>query len=532
MSYNTELQNNNKELREILEDVNNLPEAGSGDVALPDYWESYLPDKVAAIKAHQDEGGKDCFSFIVMTDIHYPSNLGKRSPAIAKRIIDECNIRYVMCLGDVQNRGSHSSKANVVAEWESIKTMFEPIRENLLAEQGNHDGSWGATLNGVTYPYNFKPEELFNYIFANTYKYHNAITDESGTAYYVDDTTRKVRYILLNTQCNPYEENEDGSAKYNNMKYFRFTQSQYDFLTNKALVLDEDGWAVVVLAHAPIENNYASAWGGDTTTGDHVIMRNLLKAYKEKKTYSAEWAGTAGGGAPTGGYTNLFSTSGSGFTKQSDTKYLTNWIPYNVADNGGKGTIYHLKGFANNANYTNPYKMHFATDANGTGASELMYCTNASVLKNEVASYDSNVKLVQHTTGTAYKYVQFEFREALPENLIITANEDIIEATGGGELGYDAVSVNADFTNAKGEFIAYFSGHMHGDYVYAAKDYFGIDIITTRCDAASENNSTLLAERVEGTTTEQSFDVFTVNKKTRKIYATKIGAGADREISY
>jgi hypothetical protein len=38
--------------------------------------------------------------------------------------------------------------------------------------------------------------------------------------------------------------------------------------------------------------------------------------------------------------------------------------------------------------------------------------------------------------------------------------------------------------------------------------------------------------RVTRTITEQSFDVFTVNKAERKIYATKIGAGDDREIAY
>ena len=30
----------------------------AGDV-IPDYWEEYLPDKISAIKALQDEGGKD-----------------------------------------------------------------------------------------------------------------------------------------------------------------------------------------------------------------------------------------------------------------------------------------------------------------------------------------------------------------------------------------------------------------------------------------------------------------------------------------
>ena len=500
---------------------------------IPDYWQEYLDTKCSTIKALQDAGGKDCFSFIVMADMHYPQNLGKRSPALARYIMDQCEIRYALALGDFQNRGQYSTKTAAEADWAGVKEMFAPLSKNVLMQQGNHDGSWGATLNGTTYPYNFTPAELYNRIFAPTYKSQNAFTDESGTGYYVDNPARKVRYIMLNTHCNEYALNDDGSAKYNNMSHFRFTQSQYNFLINKALVL-EDGWSVVVAAHAPVNNAYGKAFGDETNaTGDHVIMRNLLKAFKNKTTYSGSWTGTADGEV-IGGYTNLFDVNGSGFTKETDTKHLTNWIPYNAADNDGESTIYHLKGFANNSGYTNPYKMHFAKDATGTDATDLMYCTNASTLKNVAADYDESVKLLQHKFkgNSDYHYAQFEFREALPSNLIITANEDIIEASGDAEAGYDAVSVEADFTNSPGTLIGYFSGHMHNDYVYKASDGWGVDIITVRCDVAVENNSTLLAERVAGTTTEQSFDVFTVNTKTKTIHATKIGAGSDRTISY
>ena len=75
--------------------------------------------------------------------------------------------------------------------------------------------------------------------------------------------------------------------------------------------------------------------------------------------------------------------------------------------------------------------------------------------------------------------------------------------------------------------VGYFHGHTHVDSVDASNSF---KLIGTRCDAAEENNSTLKAERIAGTTTEQSFDVFTVTND--KIYATKIGAGANREIYY
>jgi len=501
--------------------------------AIPDYWEEHLSDKINTIKELQRAGGKNSFSFIVITDPHYAQNLGKISPHLAKKILNECNIRYVLGLGDFQNRSPWATKDEAMAEWYGIQQMFAPIAENLLATQGNHDGSWGGPLSEATYPYNLTPETLYSLISAPTYQHQNAVTDESGSAYYVDDPTRKVRYITLNTHCNEYALNEDGSAKYNNMSHFRFTQSQYVFLINKALVL-EDGWSVVVAAHAPVNNAYGKAFGDETNaTGDHVIMRNLLKAFKNKTTYSGAWGGTAGGSVGSGGYTNLFDRNGDGFS-DSGSKFFTNWMPYSSK---GNGTAYHFKGLKSDSGYTNPYKMQFKT-ASGTTSAQV-YCTNANVQAGEPADYDSSVKIVQHDTNTGdaaeateYIYVQFEIREAVPDNLIITADENIVEATRVGEAGYDAVTVEADFTKSPGTLIGYFSGHMHADYHYKASDGWGVDIITTRCDSANENNTNLLNERIIGSITEQSFDVFTVNTKTHTINATKIGAGSDRTIYY
>lgn len=497
--------------------------------AIPAYWKAHLDEKMNTIKALQDEGGKDCFSFVVMTDLHYPSNLGKNAPILAKKIMEKCNIKYALTLGDAQDCGSAGTLEDVKAQFEAVSEMFSPISESLLMTQGNHEGSYGEPLNGKTYPYNMTPEELYNRIYATTYKHHNVVTDESGTAYFVDDTARKVRYIVLNSHCNKYEENEDGSVKYSNMTHFRFTQSQYDFLVNKALVLDEEGWSIVVASHAPIINAYADKWGASdsssTTEGDHNIMRGLLKAFKDKTAYNAEWNGTADG--VVGGYTNLFNTTESGFKQESDTVWYTNWLPYDTNANGGNGTIYHFKG-------ATPYKYHFALDKNGTygdstDGTALAYCSGANQQANVPADYDESVTLFQHhrSSSTITPYIRFQFFDTpFNPDIVVTADEPIIE----GEKAYDAVSVSADFKNAKGEIIGYFSGHMHDDYVYKHSSY-GIDIITTRCDAAQDKDE-LLNERVAGTITEQSFDVFTVNTKTGVINATKIGAGDDRTISY
>lgn len=507
-----------------------------GSYTIPDYWQEHLDARIAAIKALQDAGGSDCFSFVVLTDMHYYSNLGKRSPALAEEICRRIGARFVLQLGDVQNRGSWPTKEEAEAEWVEIDAMFEPVRERLLSEQGNHDGSWGAALNGVSYPYNFTTGELYERIFRKTAECHDVHTDASGTAYYVDDPSCRVRYILLNTQCNPTELNEDGSAKYNNMKTFRFTQSQYDFLTGEALTtgLTED-WAVIVAAHAPINNVYSDLFGG--ANGDHTVMRGLLKAFTEKTAYSGSFAGTAGAPAA---YTNAAGTittdvrlSSSGDTKDSAGAAVTDYIACAVGDalrvkglditsgmlpdaaNSPSINVYDSsKAFLGVVYPTSTHSGAFSTDTDGSTLYTL-FLNNGGV---------------QITSLASAAYIRICGTPIDGEDIIVTLNEQILESS--GESGYDAVSVDADFTNAPGELVGWFCGHIHSDNIYGYADYFGFNIVTHRCDAAEENDAALKAERIAGTITEQSFDVVTVSRATRKIYCTKIGAGADREAAY
>ena len=118
------------------------------------------------------------------------------------------------------------------------------------------------------------------------------------------------------------------------------------------------------------------------------------------------------------GYTNLFDQTADGFELQSDTKFMTNYIPCSLRD------IIHIKG-------ATPYKYQ-RYNKNKTAIGTLIYCTNAGL---ETASYDANVKtfLAGQTdiNGTVDNvelgYVRMEFRVAVPSELIITVNQNIID---------------------------------------------------------------------------------------------------------
>lgn len=533
----------------------------AGDV-IPAYWESHIAEKVATIKALQDEGGKDSFSFVVISDIHYENNLGRLSPAIAKRIMDECGIKYCLCLGDSQTRnGAKYDEAYIENEWANIETMVSPIRDRLLMTQGNHDGSYGwfdlnsdglinddVNGDGVADSYdkdvhNYTPQKLYERIFRKVSTIDNVHFSEDGTGYYVDDTASKVRYIILNSHTNKYELNDDGSVKYNNMYNFRFGQAQYDMVVEALTSVPTDSWSVICASHVPLDRTAEyTAWGGEEdengaqagNPADCVIMMRLLNAYVKKGTYTGNFAGNQDGGV---GYTNLADTDSedwaddarldsSGTVTSATAGYdVTNYLAYTPGDTIKlkNATVY----------TTNRWAIY---DADGTR----LYLGSGSSLESLITTDDNGV---QYLNTSGFRDITATYASAafirLPVQLADGA--EVIITTGdlnASTVGFDTVSVSADFTDAKGTLISYHSGHAHKDaewgtsYAWNGAEHSDFYVIATRCDGQEENDSTLKAERVQGTVTEQSFDVFTVNKKTRTIHATKIGAGNDREISY
>lgn len=423
-------------------------EEGEEDDEIPEYWQTHLAEKIATIKALQDEGGKDCFSFVVITDIHYESNLGKLSPTLAKRIMDECGIKYCLCLGDTQTRhGAKYDEAYIENEWVGIEKMLSPIRDRLLITQGNHDGSYywfdkdgdnkyeptgddSVDVNGDGSVdsldrniRNFTPQRLYGHIFRKVSTIDNVHFSEDGRGYYVDDYGSKVRYILLNSHVNKWEETTktiDGKnvtyMKYNNMDTFRYGQAQFDMVEESLSSVPSNDWAVIVASHVPLDRSGEfKAWGSDIVEvegnnhrvqgeiDDSVLMAGVLNAYTNH-------------------------------------------------DNSDK----------------------------------------------------SKAKYANTSVGT----------QVVPQ-----------------EDNFDKVVVDVDFSTAKGTLIGYFGGHTHIDhllpknYSWANSAISNCLTITTRCDG---NEGRSGDTRTAGTTSEQSFDVFTVNKATRRIYATKIGAGSNR----
>lgn len=128
------------------------------------------------------------------------------------------------------------------------------------------------------------------------------------------------------------------------------------------------------------------------------------------------------------------------------------------------------------------------------------------------------------TTPYTVDYAQF--------NGILNAyiNKTTYSGSFSGVSGWTSNSVSVDFTNAKGEIIALFAGHVHEDTVDT--ETLDCPIITIAAGGASANEGNPNYNRPFGTGLETSFDAVTINRATKMIYCTRVGAGSDRVVSY
>lgn len=86
------------------------------------------------------------------------------------------------------------------------------------------------------------------------------------------------------------------------------------------------------------------------------------------------------------------------------------------------------------------------------------------------------------------------------------------------------ISYSKDFSSANGKIICYIAGHIHHDYMKR-------DTIQYVC-TVNDSKDNEQFDKVSGTISEQSFDVFTVDKTNSNVYITRIGHGDNREFSF
>lgn len=141
-----------------------------------------------------------------------------------------------------------------------------------------------------------------------------------------------------------------------------------------------------------------------------------------------------------------------------------------------------------------------------------------------VKSAPGAVVIIQHilwnTVDEAPSFRPYRLQQL--ENIV-----DACNSRGTCQYG-DGADYIVDFANSTGRVCCIIGGHLHTDrYSYTPG---GVPIIATTTDNWKAEASTTSADRANaaGTVNEQAFDVFTLDLDNDKLYATRVGFGADR----
>lgn len=269
MSYNTELQNNNQELRGILEAVNELPDAeGGGNDIAPDYVKTEaekVTDKILSAR------NADTFVMACASDFHTSgddvSAVGVLHAGQAMNIIQSMTeLDLVAILGDVQ---VGDFEANTTGSFKYVKKCFADVAKGVpyIQLQGNHDELPSDTTEVARQRY-------YAFIGANNVGTVTDYTNKFRNYGYRDFDNYKVRVIYLNTA-----DVSEAEMTYDN----NLTAPQMTWFINTALNLsskeDASEWGVVVCGHHPL--NWVASGNGSITK-----VLDVLNAYKGRTSGS------------------------------------------------------------------------------------------------------------------------------------------------------------------------------------------------------------------------------------------------------
>lgn len=447
MSYNTELQKNNQELRGILEDVNNLPEAG--DLTSNETKELYVKEEALAV-ANNISGSVGTFRVAFVTDLHNMDDVPRLEHA-NQAIQALCRVNNIDCVvfgGDYIRNWTEITKEEAIEDIKECRRKFTNQIVPTIWCRGNHDtnGYVGERLT---------KEEAYNLI-ANKNVANGAVinaADPYGNYGYVDFTDKKVRVIFVNTSdCDEMgtKATDDPSHTAPLISCHSVSATQLQWIADTALSFTESGWNVIFVSHAPLywSTGSSPAWYNNHTytDGDGVVwtcnlanMSKLIKAYINKTSFSA----TLNGATASKDFSSLsyYATITSGINGHQhaflvNTDGLLNYISVGNACEGGKesanGISYpKIDGTANDTTF-DVIDFDFET--------EVAYCWNYGAGYDRVVTFRHIASVFTINSNLTYvtsNNSSLTIMEGEAYNATLTATEgyvlDSVVITMGGE---------------------------------------------------------------------------------------------------
>ncbi len=248
---------------------------------IPDYWEEHIEQKIETIHKRQAESGIMSSSFGLIADFHCDINEYHSVPLL-ERVMNECCIPYYFLAGDLFSGTGVCPKEKNIVEFKKFRRLFSRIESKCLIVEGNHDAVYSTFEAPDYYAQNIPLSEFYEHYFRFESMYPDRCFGETGTYYYVDIKSSKIRLVVLNTHDIPNDSvNEEGRPVYN--KFFEngigIMQKQLDWFAHVALDVPSPEWTVVVCTHEPPEELSCVGSASNGFSNSNVVL-DIIDAFR------------------------------------------------------------------------------------------------------------------------------------------------------------------------------------------------------------------------------------------------------------
>lgn len=271
------------ESEENTVDINIIEQATSSEsyAEIPLYWRSYLKEKIELINNLQYLENYSLFSFGVIADVHWPG-INQNSPGLLKQVIKDCNIKYLLNLGDFAN--GNTTKQLAIEQFRSSLNIYRNLGALMLPVMGNHDDNAFNSNEELQYRVNntiVKEEQsnLFHQVLGD-----NVVYGKNKTYYYTDYVNEKIRFIGLDVMDMTYQDIGKGYL----ICQYGYRQEQLNWLAQNALNVPSDGWSVVVFSHIPPYTSADMYGTGSIAPYNSDVLMGILEAFLDRSSYDNE----------------------------------------------------------------------------------------------------------------------------------------------------------------------------------------------------------------------------------------------------
>ena len=185
----------------------------------------------------------------------------------------------LIALGDNINGDEPTGRLNMTLMHVRAMLQTKYVRTAMFMIRGNHDNGAGHQNTEGEGADEVLDDNTIKNGFGTKLNYYGEVRDGDSLYFYKDFPEKKVRIIGLDSNDIPIEKKDSNGHYAYDTNTAGFRSQQLNWFANKALMLPDNTWQVVVFFHIPFPNAFGQ-WAEDNTFKNYHHAIAILNAFK------------------------------------------------------------------------------------------------------------------------------------------------------------------------------------------------------------------------------------------------------------